>query len=118
MDINRESMERCISYISTWMEGMKLTLDHSRTEYILIGSPQQLAKRTNMAINIGDNKIHVLSCVRTFGAYFDKHMTMEQHVKSKYRAAYAQLYNVGKVRTQSGSPECRKIDTCSGPQPY
>ncbi|KAK2165417.1 hypothetical protein NP493_1365g00000 [Ridgeia piscesae] len=25
-------------------------------------------------------------------------MIMEQHVKSKYRAAYAQLYNIGKVR--------------------
>ena len=31
------------------------------------------------------------------GAYCDKHMTMEQHVKSKCRAAYAQLYNIGNV---------------------
>ena len=44
MDINCESMERCISDISTWMEGMKLKLNHSKMEYILIGTPQQLAK--------------------------------------------------------------------------
>ena len=66
-------------------------------EYIVIVTPQQLAKCTNMAINIGGNETHTLNCVRNLGAYFDKHMTMEHHVKSKYRAAYAQLYNIGKV---------------------
>ena len=98
MDINRESMEQCISDISTWMEGMKLKLNHSKTEYILIGTLQQLAKCTNRAINIGGNDIHALNCVHNLGAYFDKHMTMEQHVKSKCGAAYTQLYNIGKVK--------------------
>ena len=98
MDINRESMERCIRNISTWMEGMTLKLNHFKTEYILIGIPQQLAKCTNMTINIEGNEIHALNCVRNLGTYFDKHVTMEQHVKSKCRAAYAQLYNIGKVR--------------------
>ena len=50
-----------------------------------------------MAINIGGNEIHALNGVRNLGAYFDKHMTIEQHVKSNSRAAYAQLYNIGKV---------------------
>ena len=50
---------------------MKLKLNHSKTEYILIVTPQQLAKCTNMAINIGGNEIHALSCVRNLGGYFD-----------------------------------------------
>ena len=66
MNINRESMERCFSGTSTWMKSMKLKLIHSKTEYILIGSPQQLAKWTNMAINIGGNEIHALNYVRNF----------------------------------------------------
>ena len=64
MDINRESMEQCISDISTWMEGINLKLNHSKMEYILIGTPQQLAKCTNRAINIGGNDIHALNCVQ------------------------------------------------------
>ena len=98
MDINRESLERCVNDINTWMQGMTLKLNHFQTEYILIGTPQQLAKCTNMAINIGGNKTHTLNCVRNLGAYFSKHMTMEQHVKFKCRADCAQLYNFGKVR--------------------
>ena len=77
MNTNCESMKRCISDISTWMQGMTLKLNHSKTEYILIGTPQLLAKCTNMAINIGGNKIHALNCVRNLGAYFDKHMTLK-----------------------------------------
>ena len=80
------------------MQVMKLTINHSTTEYILISIPHQLAKCINMTINIGDKEVHALNCVRNLGAYFDKHMSMEQHVKSKCRAAYAQLYNIGKVR--------------------
>ena len=45
MDSKCESMERwCISNFNTWMQGMKLKFNHSMTEYILIGTPQQLAK--------------------------------------------------------------------------
>ena len=92
-------MEQCISDTSTWMEGMKLKLNHSKTEYILIGTPQQLAKCANMAIN----------CVRSLGAYFDKHMTMEQDVKSKCGAAYAQLYNIGKVKKYLDHQSAEKL---------
>ena len=109
MDINRESVERCTSDISTCMKGMKLKSNHSKTEFIFIGTPQQLATCTNLAINIGGNEIHALNCVRNCGAYFDKHVTMEQHVKSKCRAAYAQLYNIGKVRTDLGHQSAEEL---------
>ena len=68
-------MKRCIKDINIRMQGMKLKMNNSKTEYILIGTPQQLAKCTNTAINLG-----ALSCVRNVGAYFDKHMSMEEHV--------------------------------------
>ena len=42
---------------------------------------------TNIVINIGE-MTHDLNSERNLGAYFAKHMTMEQHVKSKFRASY------------------------------
>ncbi len=53
----------------------------------LLDIPLQLAKCTNVAVNIGGNEIHGLNFVRNLGAYFDKHMAIEQQVKSKCRAA-------------------------------
>ena len=34
MDSNQESMERCISDINTWIQGMTLKMNNSKTEYI------------------------------------------------------------------------------------
>ena len=95
---NCESMERCTRDINSWMQGLKLKMNNSETEYILIGTLQQLAKCTNTAINIGGYEVHALNRVRNLGAYFDKHMSMEEHVKFKCRAAFAQLYNIGQIR--------------------
>ena len=92
---------------------MKLKLNNSKTEYIIIGTPQQLAQCTNTAINIGGYEVHALNCVRNLGAYFDKYMSMEDHVKFKCRAAYVQLYNIGKIRK---STKYRETDTYT--QPY
>ena len=88
---------------------MKLKMNNYKTEYILIGTPQQLAKCTNTAINIEGYEVHALNCVRNVGAYFDKHISVEEHVKFKCRTAYAQLYNIGKIR--------KYLDQ-QGPQPY
>ena len=63
-----------------------------------------------MAIDIGgqwDTCIEL--CAKLTGAYFDKHMITEQHVKSKWRAAYAQLYNIGKVRKYLDHQRAEKL---------
>ena len=57
---NCESMERCIRDINSWMQGMKLKMNNSKTEYVLIGTPQQLAKCTDTAIDIGGYEVHAL----------------------------------------------------------
>ena len=43
---------------------MKLKMNDSKTEYILIGVPQQLAKCTNTYIDIRGNVVHASDCVR------------------------------------------------------
>ena len=92
------SMEACARDIKSWMRNMKLKMNDSKTEYILIGTPHQLAKCSQSPITIGDSVIPPSNHVRNLGAYFDKHMSMAQHIKIKCQAAYAQLYNISKIR--------------------
>ena len=70
----------------------------SKTEYILITPqwPHQLAKCSQIPITIGDSVIPPSNHVRNLGAYFDKHLSMEQHIKIKCQAA--QFYNISKIR--------------------
>ena len=89
LDEMTTSMECCISDIRKWMVSMKLKMNDAKTEYILIGTKQQLAKCQNKSIKIGQSDIQAADCVRNLGAYFDNHMSMEHHIKTKCRAAYA-----------------------------
>ena len=95
---NISSMERCISSIREWMSSMKLRMNDSKTEYILIGTQHQLAKCSKSSISIGDCTIEASGVVRNLGAYFDKNLSMDYHVKMKCRAAYAQLFMISKIR--------------------
>jgi len=93
-----ESMEHCIMNIRDWMHKMRLKMNDSKTEFILIGTPQQLAKCATKSISIGNCSIEASEYVRNLGAYFDRNMNMEEHISRKCRAAYAQLYNISKIR--------------------
>ena len=54
IDSNCVFIEQCISDINTWMQSMK-KMNNTKTEYILIGTPQKLAK----CINIESTEVHV-----------------------------------------------------------
>ncbi len=60
-------MEACAKDIKLWMRNMKLKMNDSKTEYILIGTPQQLAKCSQSPITIGDSVIPPSDHVRNLG---------------------------------------------------
>ena len=92
-------MEQCISDIKRWMLSRTLKMHDAKTEY-LIGTQYEYerTKCTHTVINIGDSVVQATDCVPNLGANFDKHMSMEKHVTTKCRAAYAQLYNISNIR--------------------
>ena len=93
VNADTESMEKYITKIRSWMQRMHLKMNDVKAEYILFGTPQQLAKCTDKSIKIGeiDDASDDASDL-----YFDK---LCHHIKAKYRAAYAQQYNISKIDT-------------------
>ncbi len=91
-------METCISDVRDWMRSMYLKMNDSKTEYLLIGTKQQLAKCSSSQLVVGDSIVSPPKYVRDLGVYLDSCLTMEQHVKLKCKAAYAQLHNISQIR--------------------
>ena len=58
IDSNCVFIEQCISDINTWMQSMK-KMNNTKTEYILTGTLQKLAKCINIAFNIESTEVHV-----------------------------------------------------------
>ena len=57
-------MERCISAIRCWMIKDKLKVNDSKTEFIQIGTRQQLAKVDIKGLVVGDATISPVTAVK------------------------------------------------------
>ena len=60
-----DAMERCISAIRCWMIKEKLKVNDSKTEFILIGARQQLAKVDIKGLVVGDATVSPVTAVKT-----------------------------------------------------
>ena len=70
-------MESCLSDIKQWMLYNKLKMNDSKTEFITIGSRQQLKKIQFDSIRVGGAVVKAVESVRDLGAYLDSTLSME-----------------------------------------
>ncbi len=91
-------METCLDSVKQWMLGNKLKMNDAKTEFIIIGSRQQLEKIEFDSIRVGTCVVKSVESVRDLGAYLDRTMSMETHINEKCKAAFRQLYSVRRIR--------------------
>ena len=60
------AMERCISDIRTWMLTDKLKLNDDKTEFMLIGTKQQLSKVNIDCLTVGSIDVVPVNCGKKF----------------------------------------------------
>ena len=92
------SMERCISYIRAWMTNNHLELNDTKTEFLVIGSRQQLTKIKINSIGVGSTEIKKVSSVRNLGVWFDPSMTMTTHIGKACSKVFFGLYKIKQIR--------------------
>ena len=68
------AMERCVDAIRCWMIKDKLCLNGSKTEFIIIGTKQQLAKVNIDSLCVGDTSIVPVTSVKNLGFWFNEHI--------------------------------------------
>ena len=91
-------MERCISAIRCWMIKDKLKVNDSKTEFILIGTRQQLAKVDIKGLVVGDATISPVTAVKNLGSWFDENMNMGCHMNKMCKTLSFHLYNTRRIR--------------------
>ena len=72
----------CIDDIKTWMLANSLKLNDSKSEFILCGSKQQLAKFNIPSIRIGHCHIYPSNKCRNLGITFDSHMSHVNQIEA------------------------------------
>ena len=92
------NMEDCITDIRSWMLNNDLKFNDGKTEFLIIGSSQQLEKLDNISIRVGDSDIHPVPLARNLGCWFDSRLSMASHITKICASSFYYLYNIRWIR--------------------
>ena len=77
---------------------MTLKLNDDKTEFLGIGTPQQLEKVDIMSICVGNSDIHPVPTARNLGSWFDSRLSMSKHITKIHASSFFYLYNIRRIR--------------------
>jgi len=80
------------------MHDNKLSLNEDKTEFLLIGTKQQLAKVNISHVTVGKVNIAPQSPVKNLGVWLDSNLSMVDHITETSSAAFYHLYNIRRIR--------------------
>ena len=98
-----EEIERCVNIdfdrIRTWLAANKLTLNTTKTEFLLIGSWQRLSTlETNPIIEINKFPIKHISTSKSLGVHIDGNLSWECHIKEISKKIASSISAIKRIR--------------------
>jgi len=91
------AMENCTDDLRKWMFQDKLKINDDKTEFLIIGSRQQLLKINPCHIRVGSTDIQPVSSLRNLGSWFDANLSMSLQVSTSCQAAFFWLHNIKRI---------------------
>ena len=92
------AMQNCIKDVRLWMEHDKLLLNDEKTEFLIIGTRQQLTKVNISSITVGDSDVMRSSVVKNLGVFIDDKLSMNSHVNKICNTSFCYLHNIMRIR--------------------
>ncbi|XP_068692467.1 uncharacterized protein [Montipora foliosa] len=87
-----------VDHTWNWMLQDRLKPNYDKTEFIVIGTRQQLAKVNVDSVQVGESIVTAASKVRNLGCWFDDQLKMDTHINNICRSAFFHLYNIRTIR--------------------
>ena len=97
-------LQNALRQISSWMTANLLTLNSSKTEFLLIGLKKQLDKIHNSSLNTTHS-------ARNFGFIFDEHLTFSDQISAIPKACYYHIRQLRCIRPYLDSTTVSTIAT-------
>ena len=91
-------ISNCIDEVRAWLVSRKLMFNDTKTEFLIIGTRQQLTKVSIDSIGVCDARTKPAQSVGNLGSWFDKHMSIDVHVGKVCSKAFRGLYNIRQIR--------------------
>ena len=88
----------CIMDLRKWMIRDRLMLNDDKTEFLLLGTKQQLAKVDINSITVGGSVVNTKPVVRNLGSWFDSQLSLCTHISKLCSSTFFHLHNISRIR--------------------
>jgi len=93
-----QQLNSCLDDVIKWMSTFKLKMNESKTEIIVYGTRQQLAKLSTSSAVVGGCEVKFVNHVRDLGVIMTNTLNFDKHIQKKCQIAHAQLRNIKAIR--------------------
>ena len=91
-------LAECIESVERWMRSNRLKLNSDKTQFMWLGSRQQVAKIKTEHIQIEEHRIKFSTSAKNLGVTFDPELGMDLHVNNITRSCFFQLRQLRSIR--------------------
>ena len=99
----------CIAEIDNWMSSNRLKLNTDKTQFIWLGTRQQITKVSVDSIILGPNSVKFQTVVNNLGVLIDSHLTMKNHVRKVCQSSFYHLRQLRVVRRSLSYDACTSL---------
>ena len=90
--------QSCIRDVQNWMMMDRLKLNPDKTEFLILGTRQQLEKVITLRLVVGESGISPSTKVKNLGSWFDSNLDMLSHVNNICGSSFYYIYNIRRIR--------------------
>ena len=99
IEVITETLNNDLNNVASWLSANKLTLNNSKTEYMIIGSKKRLGLvACDPIINVGNLKINRVETTKSLGLMIDESLNWSAHVDHIFKKVASGLAILRKVR--------------------
>jgi len=93
------TLSSTLDSVHAWLTSNRLSVNPSKTEYLIIGTPQQRSKLTATSLSFQGAQLNPSDSTRNLGFIFDKDLSIKQHISSICKSSYFQIRLLRQVRS-------------------
>ena len=102
--------------ICSWLITNKLLINDSKTEFLIVGTRQQVSKIYIDSISIGNSRISSSNVVKNLGTLLDNTLSMSTQVSKVASSCFYSIYNIRRIRKYLSKEVCETLVNARGLQ--
>jgi len=91
-------LEKCINEVKIWFTSSLLTLNDTKTEFMILGSSTLLRRLPDVTLKVGTTCIKPSKCLGNLGVHLDSTLSFTNHVKIVCMRAFNSLRLIARIK--------------------